>query len=81
MFVDCVARWVEDDAEKQDVWDVFLETPQPLGWGPERLAGYGPDRWRNPVFTPLRLEPSRVQVMRGEEYPAGDLTGAVWYGH
>ena len=81
VFVDCVASWVEGDEEKAEVWDVFLETPQPLGWGPEGMVGYGEERWRNPVFTPLRLEPWRVQVMRGEEYPRGTLTGAVWYGH
>jgi len=28
------------------------------------MAGYGPDRSRNPVFTPLRLSPWRVQVVR-----------------
>jgi hypothetical protein len=40
--------------------------------------GYGSDRWHNPVFTALRLEPWRVQVMLGEEYPRGALTGTVW---
>jgi general stress protein 26 len=78
VFADCTATWVEDEAEKEDVWELFLTTPVPLGWGPEGLAGYGPDRWRNPLFTPLRLEPWRVQVMRGEEYPGGALTGKVW---
>ena len=41
------------------------------------MAGYGTERWRNPVFTPLRLEPWRVQVMTGDQYPAGELTGRV----
>ena len=78
VFVDCVAEWVEDDAAKADVWDVFHDTPAPLGWGPEGMAGYGEERWRNPVFTPLRLDPWRVQVMDGSEYPTGALTGRVW---
>jgi hypothetical protein len=78
VFADCVATWVEDDAQKEQVWELFLTTPLPLGWGPEGMAGYGSDRWRNPVFTPLRLEPWRVQVMRGEEYPSGELRGSVW---
>jgi hypothetical protein len=78
VFVDCIATWTEDEAEKRQVWDLFHDTPQPLGWSPEGMAGYGPDRWANPVFTPLRLEPWRVQVVRGDAYPAGDLTGAVW---
>jgi hypothetical protein len=42
------------------------------------MAGWGGERWRSPIFTPLRLEPWRVQVMRGEEYPHGQLTGRVW---
>lgn len=78
VFADCRASWVEDDDEKARVWELFITTPVPLGWGEEGMAGYGAERWRNPVFTPLRLEPWRVQVMRGEEYPAGELTGSVW---
>jgi hypothetical protein len=78
VFVDCATVWVDGEEEKGQVWDLFLETPEPLGWGADGLAGYGDERWRNPIFTPLRLEPWRVQVMRGEEYPLGKLTGSVW---
>jgi hypothetical protein len=78
VFADCRTEWVEGDAEKAEVWDLFHDTPPPLGWGPEGMAGYGPERWRNPVFTALRLEPWRVQVMTGDQYPAGELTGRVW---
>ncbi len=31
-------------------------------------------------FAELEEDFLRVQVMRGEEYPLGNLTGAVWYG-
>lgn len=78
VFVDCITAWVEDDEERQSVWDLFHDTPEPLGWGPDGMAGYGAERWRSSVFTPLRLEPWRVQVMRGEEYPSGQLAGRVW---
>jgi hypothetical protein len=78
VFVDCVAVWVQADSEKQEVWELFRGTPPPLGWGPEGMAGYGPEQWRSPEFTPLRLEPWRVQVMPGAEYPHGRLTGRVW---
>jgi general stress protein 26 len=78
VFVDCVATWVDDEAQKEEVWELFLTTPLPLGWGPEGMAGYGARRWRDPLFTPLRLQPWRVQVMRGEEYPTGALSGRVW---
>jgi len=79
VFVDCIAAWVEGDEEKREVWELFLGTPKPLGWGPDGMAGYGEEKWRNPVFTPLRLEPRRVQVNRGSEYPRGELTGRVWH--
>jgi hypothetical protein len=78
VFADCIAHWSESDAEKEQVWELFLRTDPPLGYGEAGLAGYGEQRWRGPVFTPLRLEPWRVQVMRGAEYPAGRLTGRVW---
>ena len=80
VFIDCVATWVEDDSKKQEVWQLFRDTPEALGWGAEAMTGYGPDEWRNRIFTPLRLEPWRVQVMSGQEYPGGNLTGRVWRG-
>jgi hypothetical protein len=78
VFIDCTTAWVEDDDEKREVYDLFRDTPTPLGWGPEGMAGWGDEQWRSPIFTPLRLEPWRVQIMRGEEYPRGELTGQVW---
>jgi general stress protein 26 len=78
VFVDTVATWVEDDAEKAEVWELFLNSPTPLGWGPEGMAGQGVERWRNPVFRPVRPELWRVQVMTGDNYPRGELTGRVW---
>jgi hypothetical protein len=78
VFVDCVATWVDEEDEKREAFELFRDTPEPLGWGEAGLAGYGPEQWRSEIFTPLRLEPWRIQVVRGEEYPAGDLTGPVW---
>jgi hypothetical protein len=78
VLIDCVAGWVEDEDEKRRVWELFRDAPKPLGWGAEGLAGYGPDRWLSGLFTPLRLEPWRVQVMTGDQYPHGELTGRVW---
>ncbi len=62
VIADCVASWVEDAATKRRVWDLFASTPPPLGYDPSGGGALdGPD---NPVFTPLRLDPWRVQVMR-----------------
>ena len=78
VLIDCVAGWVEDADEKRRVWELFRDAPKPLGWGADGLAGYGPERWLSAVFTPLRLQPWRVQVMTGDQYPHGELTGRVW---
>lgn len=48
--------------EKQDVWEIFGSTPEPLGWGADGLAGFGPGRWLSPLFTPLRLQPWRADA-------------------
>lgn len=78
VFIDAVATWVTDAEELADTWALFRDTPQPLGWGQEGLDGYGPEEWRAEIYTPLRLDPWRVQIMRGAEYPVGNLTGQVW---
>jgi hypothetical protein len=36
VYVDCVARWVVDPAERRGVWDLFMTTPPPLGYDPVR---------------------------------------------
>lgn len=66
--VDTVATWVEGLADKQHVWDLY-EAGSPRG------VGYPPGRfWRSPAdpaFGVLRLEPYRVQVLRGVDLAAG----------
>ena len=79
VFVDAVATWVEDERERRETWELFLDTPAPLGWGADGMAGYGPLKWNGPSYSALRLEPWRVQVMRGEAFAAGDMTGRVWH--
>lgn len=79
VLIDCVTEWIASDAECQHVFELFRDTPTPLGWGREGMAGYGSERWRSELFAALRLSPWRVQVMRGEEYPAGNLAGRVWH--
>lgn len=60
-YADCTARWVEDDATKRHVFELFRTTPPPLGYD---VSGYGPDEHRSASFTPLRLDPWRIQVFR-----------------
>ena len=73
VYAECLATWVETEEEKRHVWDVFTTTPRPVGYD---LSPYGSPT--APGFTPLRLDPWRVQVVAGSEYPFGDLTGRIW---
>ena len=34
VYVDCVAEWIEDLDQKQRIWDLFKNTPPPLGYDP-----------------------------------------------
>jgi uncharacterized pyridoxamine 5'-phosphate oxidase family protein len=58
LIVDCVASWVEDLETKQHVFDLFHTTPPPVGYD---LSAIGAAE--SELFTPLRLDPWRVQVM------------------
>lgn len=73
VLLECRASWVEGLEDKQHVWDLFMRTPPPLGYD---VSSYGSPS--APSFTPLRLDPTRVQVMAGTEYPFGNLRGQVW---
>lgn len=60
---DCATRWVDDAATKRQVWDLFMTTPPPVGYDLRDFGMPGPDAAN---FTPLRLDPWRVPVMRFE---------------
>ena len=72
--VDCLATWANDD-EKRHVWDVFMATPPPLGYD---LSGFGDEKWDNPLFNPLRLDPWRVQFLLAEQVATLDLRPRTW---
>lgn len=42
VFVDCVATWADDEAELERVWQLFLNTPTPLGWAPRAWPASAP---------------------------------------
>ncbi|GLZ12624.1 pyridoxamine 5'-phosphate oxidase [Actinomadura sp. NBRC 104425] len=70
VYVDTVAEWVEDMDVKRRVWDLYRKGSPPG-------AGYDCGNfWRGPAdpqFHVLRLEPWRVQVVRGT-----DLHSRMW---
>lgn len=71
---ECRATWVEDAATKAHVWNLFATTPPPLGYD---LSVFGVEGADAPLFTPLRLDPYRVQILRFEGW-GKDLTPRVW---
>lgn len=70
---EATASWVEDPETKRRVWDLFMNTPSPLGYD---LRAFGVDGPESEVFTPLRLDPHRVQVLGGDQFP-GNLTPRI----
>ncbi|MEV4111401.1 pyridoxamine 5'-phosphate oxidase family protein [Nonomuraea sp. NPDC049695] len=68
--IEAVATWVEEPDAKQYVWDLYRAT-SPRGAGYD-LGNF----WRSPAdpkLHVLRLDPWRIQVIRGM-----DLRGRIW---
>ncbi|MBZ0293978.1 MAG: pyridoxamine 5'-phosphate oxidase family protein [Anaerolineae bacterium] len=57
VFVDCVAEWVDDPAQKQLVWDLFKNTPEPVGYDPAPIFG------DLETFGVLKLTPWRIDLV------------------
>jgi general stress protein 26 len=73
--IDCTAEWVCDEETLHQVWDIFA-APEPPGWGD--LSGYGDLGIHHPRFHVLRLQPYRVQILRGDQLAVGDFSPRVW---
>lgn len=59
VYVDCRAEWVDDQAEKQRIWDLFKNAPPPLGYDPADTF-IQPD---HPDFGLLKLTPWRIAIV------------------
>jgi hypothetical protein len=60
---ECRAGWVLDDEGRTRVWNLFLNTPTPVGYNPTIVP-----TWTSPTcgaFAGLRLEPWRLRVFPG----------------
>ncbi len=73
--IDAIATWADDEETRHALWKLILATPEPMGYDP-KLVGF--EDWKVPFFTPLRLDPTRIQMLRGEQMRAGDYTYRVW---
>ena len=59
VYADCRAEWVEDLDQKRRVWDLFKNTPPPLGYDPA-IDFIRPDHEN---FGLLRLTPWRIAIV------------------
>jgi hypothetical protein len=60
---ECRAEWAFDDETRTMVWNLFADTPPPIGYDPKIIP-----QWTSPTceaFAVLRLEPWRLRVMPG----------------
>ncbi len=60
---ECRASWAFDDETRTLVWNLFANTPPPVGYNPSIIPN-----WTSPTcaaFAALRLEPWRLRVFPG----------------
>lgn len=60
---ECHAAWAFDDETRTYVWNLFLNTPPPLGYNPAIIPA-----WTSPTadaFAAIRLDPWRLRVFPG----------------
>ncbi len=58
VYVGCRAEWVDDLNQKQHVWNLFNNTPPPLGYDMAPLF----ERLDHPNFGLLKLTPWRIEL-------------------
>lgn len=69
--VDAVAQWVDDPSERRRVWDLYVNgSPSGVGYHPGSYWRGGPG---DPTYSLLRIDPWRVQLVRGT-----DLASTIW---
>ncbi|MFI6642200.1 pyridoxamine 5'-phosphate oxidase family protein [Streptomyces sp. NPDC050504] len=69
--VDALSAWADDPADKLRAWRLYERGGPPgVGYDPARYWPGGPD---DPGFHVIRIDPWRIQVVRGT-----DLRGRIW---
>jgi len=72
VYAECRATWVDDDAERQRLWDLYASTPE--GYPLEHFFRR-PD---HPACGLLRLDPWRIELWNVKELFAGTAP-TVWH--
>ena len=59
IYAECKAEWEDSPAEKRRIWELFKNTPPPLGYDPGLFWPGGPD---DPTYGVLKLTPWHVEL-------------------
>ena len=59
IYIEAKAEWLDDAADKQRVWDLYKNTPPPLGYDPGMIWREGP---LTGDFGVLKLTPRRIEL-------------------
>jgi len=59
VYAECLAEWVDDAGEKMRIWDLYKNTPPPLGYDPGIIWREGPEQ---ADYGLLKLTPYRVEL-------------------
>ncbi len=73
VYVDASTEWVDDMATKQRIWDLFKNTPEPLGYDPAGFFG----SVDSPGYGLLKLTPWRIDLVTFPA-PSMDEGTQVW---
>jgi general stress protein 26 len=72
VYVDAKAEWVSDMATKQRIWDLYKNTPPPLGYDPKIIWQGGVE---DPGYGLLKIIPWRIELFGLATMMTG---GTVW---
>lgn len=74
IYADCKAEWHDDQAEKTRIWELYKDTPEPLGYDPAMIWPNGPEDADVGLlaFTPWRITLSSLEDMMDPQ---------VWHNH
>ncbi len=73
VYVDCTAEWVDDVDQKQRIWDLFKNAPEPLGFDPAPTFVSADHE----NFGLLKLTPWRIDLVTFPS-PSFDAGTRVW---
>jgi uncharacterized pyridoxamine 5'-phosphate oxidase family protein len=73
VYADCRAEWEDSVSERKRLWDLYKNTPPPLGYDPGMIWRDGPE---HESFGLLRLTPWRIELFGLKDMMAG--ANVIW---